>query len=284
MKSEKKLKTTSNYHISLSLCVIAMLCVIWNTGCDNTLDPLDEERGIFSIYGGLDLNSEINYLRVRNLNLPIRENEIQDFDGTVSITNIRTSETEILNDTLINVQNVFVRNFISTMPIEPETVYEVIARNPEGKQVKATATTPAFAEVSLMPVAPDCTTRVNIDFDPVSVGGLEPEIGFKWNGDILWQPVIPERGGNDESNDLRRVSFTPRQLISTRLQEARWCSELPEDIFYLRYIHYGPEFNQSIDSDNLNVPGGAGTLGAYYRELRPFVIDRTIICDLFVCQ
>lgn len=261
-----------------------LLCVIWNTGCDNTLDPLDEERGIFSIYGGLDLNSEINYLRVRNLNQPILENEIQDFDGTVSITNKRTSETVILNDTLINIQNVFVRNFISTMPIEPETAYEVIARTPAGKQVSATATSPAFADVSILPVAPDCTTRVNIDFDPVNIGGLEPEVGFEWNGEILWQTVIPERGENGESNDLRRVSFTPRQLITRRLQESKWCSELPDDVFYLRYIHYGPEFTQSIDSDNLNIPGGAGTLGAYYRESRSFEIDTSVICDLFICQ
>ena len=263
---------------------MVILCVFWNAGCDNTLDPLDEERGIFSIYGGLDLNSEINYLRVRNLNQPILENEVQDFDGTVSIFNRRTSETEILNDTLVNIQNVFVRNFISTMPIEPETVYDVIAETPDGKQVKATATSPPFADLSITPVAPNCTTRVNIDFDPVGVGGLEPEIGFQWNGEILWQPVVPQRGENGESQDLRRVSFTPRQLITSRLRESRWCSELPDDEFYLRYIHYGPEFNQSIDSDNLNVPGGAGTLGAYYREFQSFDIDRSEICDLFVCQ
>lgn len=284
MKSENNFKTGSNIRISLSLCAVTLLCVIWNTGCDNTLDPLDKERGIFSIYGGLDLNSEINYLRVRNLNQPILENEMQDFNGTVSITNKRTSETAILNDTLINIQNVFVRNFITTMPIEPETAYEVIAITPEGKQVKATATSPAFAEVSVLPVAPDCTTRVNIDFDPVNTGGLEPEVGFEWNGEILWQTLIPERGEIGESNDLRRVSFTPRRLISVRLREARWCSELPDNKFYLRYIHYGPEFNQSIDSDNLNIPGGAGTLGAYYREFQSFEIDRSVICDLSICQ
>lgn len=253
-------------------------------GCDNTLDPLDRERGIYSIYGGLDLKSDVNYLRVRNLNQPILENQEQEFNGTVSITNKRTSETVVLNDTLINVQNVFVRNFITTMPIEPETVYEVNAERPDGKKITATATSPALSEVSITPVAPDCTTRVNIDFDPVNIGYLEPEVGFEWNGEILWQSFFPERVDNAAANDLKRISFTPRRLISTRLREARWCSELPGDEFYLRYIHYGPEYNQSIDSDNLDIPGGAGILTAFYRDFQSFKIDKSVICDLTICQ
>lgn len=284
METEKHSKKGSKLQVSILLGVLTLFCILWNIGCDNTLDPLDRERGIYSIYGGLDLKSDVNYLRVRNLNQPILENQEQDFDGTVSITNKRTSETVILNDTLINVQNVFVRNFITNMPIEPETVYEVIAERPDGKQIKATATSPALSEVSITPVAPDCTTRVNIDFDPVNVGYLEPEVGFEWNGEILWQSFLPERVDNAAADDLKRISFTPRRLISTRLREARWCSDLPGDEFYLRYTHYGPEYNQSIDSDNLDIPGGAGILTAFYRDLQSFKIDKSVICDLTICQ
>lgn len=256
-------------------------CLFWVSGCDNSIDPLDEERGIYSIYGGLNVNSDINYIRVRDLNVPIREGERWEFDGTVSITNKNTSETQVLNDTLVSIDDIYVWNFESTMPIEPETVYEVTAEKPDGRHVTATATTPNITEVQTSPEFPDCLTPITIDIEPVKTGRIEAELGFRWLGQILWLSVSPGIIGPGESPERYRLRLTPRELITERLDTSRWCHQLPEDLLYLRYTHFGPDFSEATISDTLNIPGGAGNLGAYYNDVVSFTIDTTNVCEPF---
>lgn len=268
----------SFYQLSFLLAIIPLIIF---TGCDNTIEPLDEERGIYSFYGALDMKSDVNYIRVRNLNNPIRDGEIDDFDGSVTLTNLATAETQVLKDTLAEFDGVYVWNFETTLPIEPETVYEVAAENPEGKRVSATATTPSLSEADVLNDMPDCTTTVNIEIAPFNSGKIEADLGIEWLGQILWIPYRPDlsSGGNPEG--AFNIQFTPLQLIEDVLDEVRWCHKLKSEIFHYRFTHFGPDFFKDTSSDPIIVPGGSGNFGAFHEERGSFRIDTSNVCFPF---
>lgn len=261
-----------------------LICLLLLASCDNTVDPLDEERGIYSIYGALNMNSDVNYIRVRDLNVPIRDGEIVDFNGTVKLENLVTSETQILSDTLVQFDGVYVRNFITTMSIEPETTYEISAENPEGRRVSATASTPNFAEAEVLTEFPDCTTTVDLQIAPLNSGQIQIELGFRWLGQIRWVTQIPGHTfkTTSQTDPAFNIQFTLKSLIQNALSDGDiWCHHLPEDEFYYRYTHFGPDFFLDTISDTLNIPGGSGNFGAFYNDDGSFRVDTSNVCAPF---
>ncbi len=250
-------------------------------GCDNSIEPLDEERGIFSIYGALDMNSDLNYIRVRDLNVPIRDGEIVDFEGRVTLENLSTAETEELRDRLVEFSGVYVWNFESSMPIEPETAYQVAAVSPEGRRVTAEATTPNFADVNVLNELPDCTTSVTVRFEPLTSGEIRPEFGIEWLGQIFWTSFRSGPALKSKPEEALEIRFTPRELIESALDLRKWCHELPGNTVYVRFTHFGPDFFEDTVSDTLRIPGGAGNFGAYYEDSHSFRIDTSNVCFPF---
>ena len=266
------------------LIVLLFLPLIFTVACDNTVDPLDEERGFYSIYGTLNMNAEKNYIRVRDLNVPIREGEIVDFNAEVTLQNLRSSELEVLKDTLVEFDGVYVRNFETTMPIDPEAEYEIAVENPEGVRVSATTTTPNFANAEVLEELPNCTTSIKIDIEPIKLGNIQAEIGFQWLGSIRWVSYSPQHlpdnlpKQSQSENRTFEIRITPLSVIIQALEEERWCHELDSDLFYYRFTHYGPDFFEDTISDKLDIPGGSGSFGAFYNKQGMFNIDTSNVC------
>ena len=263
------------------MCAVFMaagFCMVLFSSCDNTIDPLNEERGSFSIFGGLNMNSDTNYVRVRDLNIPIREGETWEFDGTVTITNTTTSETEQMSDTLVNIDGVYVWNFGSAMPINATDKYEVTAENEQGKRVTATATAPNISFADMPTKFPNCKATVNIVIEPVKAGFIEADVGFEWRDKVLWLPVAPEFGTVGEPDERKVLEFRLLDLLEERLGQPRWCHEMSDNQLYVRFTHFGPDFSERVQSDFPDLPGAAGNLGAYYKKENAFTIDTTNIC------
>ncbi len=264
-----------------------LLPLLFIASCENSIDPLDEERGIYSIYGAINMNSDVNYIRVRDLNVPIRDGEIVDFNAEVTLQNLYSSDLEILKDTLVEFDGIYVWNFESTMPIEPETKFEVAVENPEGVRVSATATTPNFASAAVLSDMPDCTTSVEIDIGPILSGNIQAEIGFRWLGRIHWVSYTPQNVPIDFPKQTEmdertlEIRVTPLSVMTQALDEPRWCHELESELFYYRYTHYGPDFFDETISDTLDIPGGSGNLGAFYDQQGTFRIDTAKVCQPF---
>ena len=65
--------------------------------CDNSFDPLDEETGIYAIYGVLDLNDSTNYIRIRDLNVPFTAEATESIDAEVSLEILDNAQSFTLN-------------------------------------------------------------------------------------------------------------------------------------------------------------------------------------------
>lgn len=280
----------------LSVWVIIPVLLILSLGCDNSLNPLDEDKGNFSIYGYLDLDKKINYIRVKNLNTTFREDTGGNIDAEVTLTNLDEGITETLQDTIVVFDGVKTHNFRTTIDIRPGTAYKVSAESSGGRKTTAKATAPLRAETGVMPKVPNCTTRVNLSFNPVeTVFSLKLEIGFEYKQDMFWVTmndyIADSEGGVTASFEpwtvLKKVFEVVEEDEITRgqspfddvLDEGEvFCHQLDSEFYYARYSHYSPKLFQNTISDTLAIPDGAGRFGAFYSDSFTFKIDTTKLC------
>lgn len=250
------------------------------SGCDNTMDPFDEEKGLYSIYGYLDLNEEVNYIRVKDLNKPLPTDSTDTIDATVILENLNNNTKEILQDTLVQFNDIYTHNFRTAMEITPGTSYQITVERSDGKSVTATATTPHVADVSLEPTGQDCITPIEMTFKPVSGRyDLDLSIGFDYNEIRYW--VSPDADHFEE--ELVIFRFTPLNILDKIFyppgpdSERVWCHMLDHDNLFVRYTHYGPDF-EDTGSDSLDIPGETVKFGALYEDSFSFPIDLVQIC------
>lgn len=273
--------------IKYSGIILFLLCLAIS-GCDNALDPLDEEKGNFSIHGYLNLDKKANYIRVKDLNTTYRQDSTGKIDADVTFENLKTGETQTLEDTVVEFDGIKTHNFRTTMDIRPDTKYKVTVEDSVGQTTSATATTPFRAERKIEPKIPNCTTRVNINFEPArSQFGFLLEVAFEYKNDLFWlqmnEYLLDSDSGVTASFEpwtvLKKIFEAEPPTLNDIYEEGEvFCHQLSSDIYKVRYTHYGPGLYENTISDTLAIPGGAGRFGALYRDDFSFRIDTTELC------
>lgn len=267
-------------NIRLFICFWLILFI---SGCDNSLDPLDRERGQFSIYGVLDLNKQHNFIRVKDLNEPLLPGSTRDLAAEVTFMNMNTGDSEVMEDSVVKFQDIFTHNFKTTLPINPETKYRVAVKDGD-RMLSVSTTTPGIVSTDVNPKNGDCLTFIHISFEPLeSSRFLEVEMGFEFNNRMFWG--VPELTDSNFS-EIVNISFQPRRFINEVLDPLNeapffWCHELSSDEFQVKYRVFGPDYFENTLSDTVNIPGGIGKLGALYDDQFTFTIDTTNVCAPF---
>ncbi|MGB0346716.1 MAG: hypothetical protein ACPGGA_04470 [Balneolaceae bacterium] len=124
------------------------------TTCDESFEPREENSEyFFSIYGYLDASVDTQWIRL----VPVRDEfdpKPDQIEAEVTIRNIDTGEQAVMDDSLFNPNSLVVYwNFWTTMQIEPEHTYEVVATLPDGESSSTIVTIP-----------PDYPTPINALF------------------------------------------------------------------------------------------------------------------------
>lgn len=267
--------------------IIMLIIVMAFSACDNSLDPLDKDKGGYSLYGYLNLYKDVNYIRVKNLNTSLEQDTTGEIDAEVTFENLDNGLTETLEDTIVEFEGIETHNFKTTLDIRPETKYRVEVKRSDGKITSATATTPPIAETDVDPIGANCITQFDLSFEPVQGQlALQADIGFSYEGKIYW---VRANRFLYESGEKVIISVTPFRILegifaappgpNGSYQEGEvFCHELDNDTFDVRYTHYGPDLFTNTISDTLQIPGGAGRFGALYRDSFSFKIDTTRLC------
>lgn len=275
------------YLFNRSLGGILLIGFLLILGCNNSLDPVDEEKGGYSIYGYLNIYKNVNYIRIKNLNTSINQDTTGEIDAEITFENLDNGLTETLEDTIVEFNGVKTNNFKTTLDINPETEYRVKVEGSDGKTTSAMATTPPIAQTNVTPKVPNCTTQVDLNFEPVRDQlALQAEIGFSYNAKTYWI-----RGNRflNETEEGVIISVTPFRILEGifavppgpdgSYQEGEvFCHELDSEEFEVRYTHYGPDLFANTITDTLRIPGGAGRFGALYRDSFTFDIDDSKLC------
>jgi len=266
----------------MALCVV-LSAAFWS-GCDSSVNILDRETGLYSIYGALNVHKDVNHIRVKDLDAPLVDDSTRTLDATVTLKDLQTGTTEVLTDSVVQFKDIYTHNFRITTDIRPDTKYQVTVERPDGRTAQATATTPAIADRTVTPQGADCTTSIRLTFEPVAAPeNIDPVLGVEFGGDRRWTPAFGLRSAGSNAN-LVFLEFTPKQILNAIFKPVSlngrevWCHQLDTDKLYVRYTHYGPDFYGDTPSDSLNVPGGIGRFGGYYKDSFSIRIDTANVC------
>lgn len=280
-----------NFPKSIWVYLALFFCMFYG-GCDNSIQPLDRQNGVFSIYGVLDLREDVNFVRIKDLNRTLLQDTAGTIDATVVIEDLQNGNSDVMQDSIVAFDGVKTHNFYTGMDIMPDTRYRVSVERSDGRTVSAEAETPSRARTNVEPVMEDCLTPINVTFTPVEERiNLRLNIGFNYDGGIQWVPYREDIGAGpgdlDSGENTESYSFVPKVILDTYTGANNpfssggveiWCHQLDDDRFYVRYTHYGPDSFESSTSDSLQIPKGTGRLLSLYRDTLNFRIDTVNIC------
>lgn len=250
-------------------------------GCDNSLEPLDKDTGVYSVYGTLDLNNSTNEIRIRDLNVPFTEEATTEIDATVTLENLNTGFVEALNFERFFEAGVYHHNFIVTQNIEANTAYQLTVTRSDGEQVTLSTTTPTYPAPVAEPVNEKCYTPIEITFDPVYESTIAFFIEFQAR-DVRKTRLGPYviRNNPELANEAATYTFTPvdlMKMVPGTLGRYR-CTDLVIPRFELYYAHYSPGFYESIIDNPFDAFESTQRFGAYYEDQLIIPIDDSRVC------
>ena len=256
--------------------------------CDNTLELTDPSGDQFSVYGVLDMNKDLNIIRIKDLKVPIEAMAKEPLDAMVVLENITTGEVEVLRDSVVVFDGVPTYNFYTEMEITPESDFLLTITRQNGEMTTATALSPNILEFDIDQDMPGCRTEVVVTVSPIKIGNIISRISLLYDGDKRRTRVF-------EKNKRTHVNheFKPQQILDEIWKD--WalggidcyalcyedprpqCWQLDTDTWKLEYEHYGPELLADKFPAGENISDGTGKFGIMRTGEFSFPVDSTRI-------
>jgi hypothetical protein len=274
--------------------LILLIIFLGLISCENSIDPLDEETGNFTIYGALNVREQPNYIRVRELNDRFTAEATQDIDARVTLFNEADGSTTVLEDKRVEHLDLYHHNFEYDEGIIPNNEYRVTVERSDGSSLSLAMITPVVSSRSVAPVNQKYNLPVTFEMDPLEGSTVVVYFGFplvQENEEITentewdWGPkYVFGPNGNEQP---RTVSFTFSPFFELREvlpfePMYRICKRiLTKANLYLRFQHYGPGFYEDITKDEFNIMN-TNRFGSVYYDTLEVPIDTSQICG-FEC-
>ena len=262
---------------SLNSSVLFLFLMLF--ACDNSIDPIDEDTGIFSIYGVFKLNEESNYIRIRDLNAPFTAEATQELDATVTLENRTANSVQTLESERTEHEGVYLHNFVVNGELEHDTEYRLTARRSNGASTSVTVITPTRTGGNASPTNQDCYTPIEVEFTPVNVGTIVYNIGFDFSNLRRFRgEVVLNLDGNTSGNSS--FAFTPIDVVSLSSTGNRRlrCDDMDNENFYIIFRHYSPGFYEKIMNDSFDILHSTQLFGAFYHGIIEIPIDTSRVC------
>jgi len=146
---------------------IACLCfLLFSYGCrEAQIEPFEEETGIFSVYGALNINEDRHIIRVRDLSSFHSDSSTRNIDAVVTFHDLEAGTSQILRDSVAHFPAGFTHNFILEKNLKPRTTYKVTVEGSDGRIVSSTFTTPGITKVLALPLGTPVSCSANIQFE-----------------------------------------------------------------------------------------------------------------------
>ncbi|NGP75452.1 hypothetical protein G3570_02325 [Balneolaceae bacterium YR4-1] len=250
------------------------------TGCEANLDPIDRGAGVYGIYGALDLNSQTNYIRVKDLNAELTAEATNTLNATVTLENLETGEIDTLSSNRLQFEDIYLHNFVVNQPVSPDTPYSVTAKRSDGAQTSIETLTPTQPVPVAGPQNQACNTPVTVSFEPTNGGTIVIRLGIPFEsvlGPIYW--ATPQELREDTNAEGRiTYTFTPQIQVSlipgsvTNGQDLD-CTDLDDDDFLISYAHYSRDFYEKIENDPFDIRASTQRFGSYYRDTLAVAVD-----------
>jgi hypothetical protein len=248
------------------------------TSCENTIDPIDKETGAFAIYGVLNLDKTVNYIRVRDLKEPFTANATREIDAVVTFENLDLNRSEILEGNTVEYDGVFEHNFEYQGTVSPDTQYRITVERSDGATTQVTARTPTQPAPEITPQYKNCYTNIKVSFEPMNgstiVYRIGAPVGITW-----WGPRNVLSSGQTASDVS--INFIPVEQLLFLLPGSRGevrCHDMTGKNFFISIDHYGPGLYDKIRNDPFDILQSTERFGAFYRDTLAIPIDTSRVC------
>jgi hypothetical protein len=225
-------------------------------------------------------------------------------EATVQLKNLTDGTEETLRDSVIVFEDagskVVTHNFWTNTPIQPETQYRLVVKNPEGERTTATATTPASTKARAVPDSADCLSSFVVEFPPIKNDRLvraDVEFEYRVGGsDNTTELAYSQRDGLQERDDgTVFFRFEPEDLllesfnsINDESEECYYtplCANLASARVTIRYTYLGPDWEGTMPeevptldpTESPYIKNGKGFFGALRRDTTSVEVDTTRI-------
>ncbi|MBO6537339.1 MAG: hypothetical protein JJ966_14035 [Balneolaceae bacterium] len=295
---ESMIKSTTVF----SAIILVLLITMASCDTERVINPFEESIGSYSVYGAVELNEDKNLIRIRDVSIPfLADSSVGYNDIDVSLKEVETGRNIGLRDTTINYNGNYTLNFIIQEDLQPRVAYTFEISYENEEIVYSTFTMPGVGTLRINrdPVQ-DCYHKVRFTWDNV----LAPEYvlaeaGVNYNGQTFWGEVervdepdhVPGTNTMDMELTVRNLlvdifpppiggegaSNTPPEFWKPEVE----CHQLDNNEIYIRYIHFGPEWEQFEETDYYvfdmldsgQIENGIGFLGGIRRGILTFSVD-----------
>jgi hypothetical protein len=275
-------------HNTLYILLLFVVCCT-----DTKIDPFEINSRYFSVYGAMNTDSTINYIRIKDVQTPLLSpvEELDTFSATLE--NLQTNKVKLLEKKVVVFNENPTLNFIVDEVFLPRSSYKLTVTGDNGEVATSIATTPGNTSLTLTPeVTEECSEEILIEFDDVK----EPEfirfeLGVRYERVMYYAeiktvaPLVKVPGTNKVQVSLSitnmLVDLFPPAESSIGISPRFWiptigCYDLDEKDMIIRYTHFGPEWKVLKDNnlafdvlDSSDIENGLGFFGAIDRgELR----------------
>lgn len=264
---------------------VVLVALALASGCKTSLDPVDEEIGLFSIHGVLTLSQEPHYVRVRNLKDPVFDGSDAGVNATVTLEHLDSGTVETLTDSIAVFDGVQTHNFRSEQDIQPDATYRLVVEKPDGRSTEATATTPPQTQVDVEPTGPTkCVQSVGLHYKNVPDRRLlRIDVGIPWRNQWKWVDLdVPTTGPEGTPVVSFDAATIIDRIIPERIQATvgynpkKFCNLLDDNKLRVAYTHFGPDWPaDSVRTDPVasTVKNGLGVFGGLHRDTLQKAID-----------
>lgn len=286
--------------LTLFLALFSVLIISCDT--ERIINPFEESIGTYSVYGAVELNEELNLIRIRDVSIPFLADSSLGYDDIdVSLTEVGSGRSISLRDTTIDYNGNYTLNFVVEEDLQSRIAYNFAIRYNEDEIVQSTFTMPGVGGLTISrdPVQ-NCYHKVRFTWDNVLAPEyILAEAGVNYEGQTYWGEVerVDEPDHVPGTNTMD-MELTVRNLLvdifpppiggegSTSAPPEFWppeveCFELDNNEIYIRYIHFGPEWEQFEETDYYifdmldsgQIENGIGFLGGIRRGMLTFYVD-----------
>ncbi|QXD16514.1 hypothetical protein GQ464_006080 [Rhodocaloribacter litoris] len=152
-----------------------LLLVLLPAGCDDTVNPFEEEDRYFTLFGFLDTAADTQFVRVIPLRTTLLPEGPEPLDVHVTTTALPDGRVQVWRDSVIQyADGSFGHVFYAPMQVFPSWTYRFEVRRADGATTTAETTVPPATNVRVAPPAglsrPEQTVLwEGIDFPPFRV-------------------------------------------------------------------------------------------------------------------
>lgn len=259
-----------------------MICF---SGCEEPkIDALEDEKGIYSIYGALNLDQNPNYIRIKDLRTALGADS-SNLNATVKFEDLQTGASTVLKDTVVKFDGISTSNFILNEELKPRKSYRITVTRLDGNSVSSVATTPGLTIHSITPnQSVDCFSKILIQFENV-LPSEQIRLEISIASYVVRTFEISRFCTFDREENTASLTLTTRDflgmlfpakgvnLITCRGTESEiTCEDLESPKITIRYLHLGPEWEKvyplypNDPVDIMDVDNGLGFFGGYRDE------------------